>query len=74
MNTLHIKKGDTVVVLTGKDKGTKGKVAKAFPKLGKIVVEGVNVRKAHQKATRNSKGQTITKTLPIDASNVKLAK
>jgi large subunit ribosomal protein L24 len=74
MNTLHIKKGDTVVVLTGKDKGTKGKVAKAFPKLGKILVEGVNVRKAHQKKTRNAKGQTITKTLPIDASNVKLAK
>lgn len=74
MNTLHIKKGDTVVVLTGKDKGTKGKVAKAFPKLGKILVEGVNVRKAHQKKTRNAKGQTITKTLPIDASNVKLVK
>ncbi len=74
MNTLHIKKGDTVVVLTGKDKGTKGKVAKAFPKTGKVLVEGVNVRKAHQKKTRNAKGQTITKTVPIDASNVKLVK
>ncbi len=74
MKTLHVKKGDTVVVLTGKDKGTKGKIAKAFPKTGKVLVEGVNVRKAHKKATRNAKGQTITKTLPIDASNVKLAK
>lgn len=74
MKTLHVKKGDTVIVLTGKDKGTKGKIAKAFPKTGKVLVEGVNVRKAHQKATRKAKGQTITKTLPIDASNVKIAK
>ena len=74
MKTLHVKTGDSVIVLTGKDKGTKGKILKAFPKLGKILVEGVNVRKAHKKATKKSKGQTITKTLPIDASNVKLAK
>jgi len=74
MKTLYVKKGDTVIVLTGKDKGTKGKILQSFPKIGKILVEGVNVRKAHQKATRKAKGQTITKTLPIDASNVKLAK
>lgn len=74
MKTLHVKKGDTVVVLTGKDKGNKGKITKAFPKLGKVLVEGVNVKKAHQKKTRKEKGQKIEKTLPIDVSNVKLAK
>ncbi len=74
MTTLHIKKDDVVIVLTGKDKGKKGKVVKSFPKLGKVLVEGVNVKKAHQKKTRKTKGQKIEKTLPIDASNVKLAK
>ena len=41
-NHLHVKKGDTVVVLSGKDKGQKGKIIEALPKKGKVVVEGIN--------------------------------
>lgn len=71
MNTLHIKKGDTVVVLSGNDKGKSGKVAKAFPKTGMVLVEGVGMRKKHQKARREGqKGQIIDKHHPIAASKV----
>ena len=49
---MKIHKGDTVVVLTGKDKGKQGEVVRAFPERGKVIVEGVNVAKRHQKPTR----------------------
>ena len=49
---LHVKKGDMVVVLSGKDKGKKGKVIEALPKKGKVVVEGVNKVKRHTKASQ----------------------
>ena len=52
MTTLHVKKGDTVVILSGDDKGKSGKIIKSFPKTGKILVEGVNVIKRHQKIGR----------------------
>jgi large subunit ribosomal protein L24 len=72
---MKIKKEDSVIVITGKDKGKKGKVVKSFPKDGMIVVEGVNMRKKHQRARRqNSKGQVVEIASPINASNVKLAK
>lgn len=75
MNTLHIKKGDTVTVLTGNDKGKTGKVTETFPKLGLVVVEGVGMRKKHQKPRREGqKGQILDKQFPIHASNVKLKK
>lgn len=71
MNTLHVKKGDTVVVLSGVDKGRSGKVIKAYPKLGLVLVEGVHVVKKHQRPRKvGQKGQIIDKHLPIRASKV----
>ena len=71
---MHIKRDNNVIVLTGKDKGKKGKVIKAFPKLGMVLVEGVNMKKRHMRARRDgAKGEIIEKATPIDASNVKLA-
>ena len=72
---MKIKKDDKIIVLTGKDKGKSGNVVKAFPKLGKVIVSGVNILKVHQKPRRSGeKGQIIDKTMPIDASNVRKAK
>ena len=70
---MHVKSKDTVIVITGKDKGKKGKITAAFPKLNRVTVEGVNVVTKHQKA-RNAMqpGGIIHKELPIDASNVML--
>lgn len=71
MNTLHIKKGDTVVVLSGNDKGKTGKVTDVFPKTNMVVVEGVGMRKKHQKPRREGqKGQIIDKQHALHASNV----
>ena len=70
---MKIKKGDKVQVITGQDKGTVGEVKAAFPKTNKIIVEGVNVRKKHQKPNQiNPDGGIVDKEMPIDASNVKL--
>lgn len=69
---MHVKKGDTVTVITGKDKGKSGAVVRAIPKLDLVVVEGVNVRRKHQRATKGGqKGQVVEKTLPIHVSNVR---
>lgn len=74
MNTLHVKKGDTVKVISGVHKGLSGKVLRAFPKAGLVLIEGVNQVKRHQKPTRaGQKGQIIEKTLPIRASKVMVA-
>ncbi len=74
MNTLHIKKGDAVVVLSGNEKGKTGKVTEVFPKTGMVVVEGVGMRKKHQKPRREGQqGQVIDKQHPISASKVMLA-
>ena len=68
---MKIKKGDNVIVITGKDKGTTGKVIAAYPKDGIVLVEGVNIHKKHQRATKSgSKGQIIDKAMPINVSNV----
>lgn len=70
-----IKKGDTVVMLAGSDKGKKGTVIKAFPKTSKVIVEGVNVKKKHQKAkTRDGVGSVIEVATPVHVSNVALVK
>ncbi len=72
---MHIKRDDNVVVISGNDKGKKGKVLQAFPKLNKVLVEGVNMKKRHIPARRGgAKGQVVEKSMPIHASNVKLAK
>ena len=70
---MHVKSKDTVIVISGKDKGKKGKISAAFPKLNRVTVEGVNVVTKHQKA-RNAAapGGIIHKEMPIDASNVML--
>lgn len=70
---MKIRKGDNVLVISGKDKGKTGKVLKALPKESKILVEGVNLRKKHRKPKRaGEKGQTVTLPSAISASNVKL--
>ena len=72
-NKLHVKKGDTVVVLSGKDKGKQGKVIQALPKKNKVVVEGANQIKRHTKPNQqNPQGGIITKEAPLQASNVML--
>ena len=71
MSGLKVKKGDTVLVLSGKDRGKTGEVLLAFPKDGTVVVAGVNVAKRHTKATSATKpGGIITKEMPFPVSNV----
>ena len=70
---MAIKKDDTIIVLTGKDKGKTGKVIKSMPKEHKLIVAGINVMKKHQKPRKEGqKGQTVEKAMPIDVSNVAL--
>jgi large subunit ribosomal protein L24 len=71
---MHIKKGDTVVVLSGDDKGKKGKVAHVLMKKGTAVVEGVNMKKKHQKPRQEGKkGQVIEIAMPVRVSKLALA-
>ncbi len=68
---MKVLKGDRVVVLSGKDKGKEGTVMVAMPREGKVIVEGVNVAKRHQKPTRAmQQGGILDKPMPIDVSNV----
>ncbi|MEL7658520.1 MAG: 50S ribosomal protein L24 [Bacillota bacterium] len=67
---MQIKKDDTVIVITGKDKGKKGKVIKAMPKEDKIIVEGINVQTKHQKQTRKVQAEIKHQEGPIHVSNV----
>ena len=67
---LKIKKGDEVIVLTGRDKGTKGEVTKVLPAQNRVIVQGVNVVKKHQKPTQFAAGGIVEKELSIHASNV----
>lgn len=70
MIKLKVKRGDEVVVITGKHKGKKGKVLKVFPKDSKVIVSGVNLVKKHTKPNQISEGGIITKELPIHVSNI----
>ena len=70
---MKIKKGDKVIVISGKDKGKTGAVVLALPAKDKVIVEGVNVMKRHERSRKGrQKGQIIDKTLPIHISNVML--
>ena len=70
---MNIRRDDTVVVLSGRDKGVKGKVLSADPKSGKVIVEGVSVAKVHQKPRRKGEdGGIIKKETPIYACKVQL--
>ncbi|OGI20181.1 MAG: 50S ribosomal protein L24 [Candidatus Melainabacteria bacterium RIFCSPHIGHO2_02_FULL_34_12] len=68
---LKIKRGDTVMVISGAEKGKSGKIIAAFPKEGKVIVEGINIIKKHQKAKGMGRpGEIIEKEAPIFASKV----
>ena len=72
MPKLKIKKGDTVMVVTGEDKGKTGEVLKALPKENKLLVQGINLVKKHQKPSQSNPGGIITKEAFINVSNVSL--
>jgi large subunit ribosomal protein L24 len=71
---MKIRKGDTVVVIAGKDKGAKGKVIQAYPDAGRVLVEGVNRIKKHTRVSRTQRGAQsggiVTQEAAIDVSNV----
>lgn len=70
---LKIKKGDQVVILTGRDKGSKGEVLKVFPEESRVLVRGVNQVTKHNKPSQFSAGGIEKKELPLHVSNVALA-
>jgi large subunit ribosomal protein L24 len=65
-----LKKGDTVIVLAGKDKGKEGKIASVDPKSNKAVVDGVNIAIRATRQSQTSQGGRIPKAMPIDLSNL----
>lgn len=70
---VHVRKGDTVLVITGKDAGKKGKVLSVIPKESRVIVEGVNVVKRHTRPTQKlPQGGIIEMEAPIHSSNVML--
>lgn len=70
---VHVRQGDTVLVIAGKDRGKRGKVERVYPATGRVLVEGVNVIKRHQRPTRQAmQGGIIERESPIHASNVML--
>ncbi|MFT9850368.1 50S ribosomal protein L24 [Aneurinibacillus sp. REN35] len=71
---MHVKSGDNVVVISGKDKGKKGRVLAAYPKTGRVLVEGVNMVKKHTRPNANNpQGGIVTQEAAIHASNVMIA-
>jgi large subunit ribosomal protein L24 len=69
---MKIKKGENVIIITGKDKGKKGKIAKVLVKENKVIVEGINMMKKHQRPRKSGeKGSMKNIEMPIHASNVK---
>lgn len=68
---MHVKKGDKVQVITGKDKGKQGIILEAYPKKDRVLVEGVNIVKKHSKPSQmNPQGGIMTQEAPIHVSNV----
>ena len=71
MSNMHVKKGDNVIVIAGKDKGKQGVVLEAFPKKSSVLVEGVNLVKKHAKPSQdNPQGGILNQEAPIHSSNV----
>ncbi len=69
---MKIKKGDNVKIITGKDKGKSGKITRVLVKENKVVVEGLNMMKKHQRPRKSGeKGSMVNMAMPIAASNVK---
>lgn len=72
---MKIKKGDKVSVITGKDRGKEGVVVKAFPKIQKVLIDKINMKKVHRKPRKqNEKGKVVEVAFPIHVSNVKKVK
>ena len=70
---MKLRKGDTVIITSGKEKGKKGKITRVYVEDLRVVVEGVNIKKRHRKPTKSGqKGQTIEKQNPIALGNVRL--
>jgi large subunit ribosomal protein L24 len=69
---LHITSGDTVQVVSGEDKGKRGKVLRVYLKTGRVAIEGVNIIKKHQRPTQNAQGGIIEREAPIHHSKVML--
>ena len=70
---MKLRKGDTVMVISGKDRGATGEIIRVLPKDNKVIVAGVNIAKKHQKPTSaTNPGGIIDKDMPMDASNVML--
>ena len=70
---IHVRKNDTVIVISGKDKGKTGEILKAYPKTGKILVQGINIVKKHQKANKGQvESAIIEKEAAINSSKVML--
>ena len=73
MNKLNVKKGDTVVILSGKDKGKQGKIIQAMPKKAEVIVEDINKVKRHSKPSLKApQGGIITKEMPLNVCKVQL--
>ena len=70
----YLKKGDNIIVITGKDKGKKGKIVSVLVKENKVIIDGINMMKKHQRARKaDEKGSMINVAMPIHASNIKKA-
>ena len=70
---MRIKKGDNVIIISGKDRGKTGKVSRVFPKRSMLLIENANIRKRHQKPRKaGAKGQILSIATPLHASNVML--
>lgn len=73
MKNMYVRKGDTIKIIVGKDRGKTGKILRIYPKLSKILVEGVNVYKKHSRPKRQGeKGEVIQINRPLHVSNVML--
>ena len=71
MSKVKVKKGDTVMVLAGKDRGRTGKVLKVLPDKAKVIVENINIARKHQRPTQDTRqGSIIEKAMPLHISNV----
>ncbi len=69
---LHLTKGDTVQIISGDDKGKRGKILRVLPKTGRIVIDGVNMVKRHRRATQNTEAGIVTFAAPIHHSKAML--
>lgn len=68
---MHVKKGDKVQVIAGKDKGKTGTIVRAFPKTNEVVIEGIAIVKRHTRGYAGKVGRIVERPRPINASNIK---